>query len=310
MVAMGSRFPGDESESRLIDIENGRFDGARRIERVWAGDGSFELLDAEILQGRDFTSAERAAGAAVALVDEPFVQTQLGGGNAVGRRVRAAATGPDEPPGPWLEIVGVVPDLGLAVGDPARGGTLYSPLGPTLILWLAVRGDGEPNRWTPALIEIARAIDADMRVSGAQTLEDMMRLPVSLYRTLGIGFLALGAIALLLSAASLHAVTASAVTRRTREMGIRRALGAPSGTLVVATTRRAALQLVVGATLGSIVGLGLLRLSSIFPWRLGAGNPVILGIVPGILAVAVLLALAGPLTRALSIRPADALRHE
>jgi putative ABC transport system permease protein len=149
-----------------------------------------------------------------------------------------------------------------------------------------------------------------VRVNGAETLERLMMLPVLLYRAFGFGFLALGGIALLLSAASLHAVTACAVTSRTREIGIRRALGAPSGGLVMMAVRRASLQLAAGTALGALLGIALLRLAAIFPWRLGTGSPLMLAAVPVVLGAAVLFALAGPLTRALSIRPADALRYD
>jgi hypothetical protein len=74
--------------------------------------------------------------------------------------------------------------------------------------------------------------------------------------------------------------------------------------------RLSRVRIPLGSLLGVLIGFGLLRLATIFPWRLGAGNPLILAIVPAVLGFAVLLALAGPLTRALSIRPADALRHE
>lgn len=311
-AAVGSRFPGDESETAFIEVENGGRGSPRRAELAAVGEGYFELLGAAPLQGRDFSAAERTGEIRVALVDQPFIDAHLGGGNAIGRRIRLAsdANSGDASAQPWLEIVGVMPDLGLAVGDPARGGTVYTPIAPTNILWLGIRGDGSPWRWTPGLIEAAREVDPAIRVQGTQTLEDMMMVPVTLYRALGIGFLVLGGIALLLSAASLHAVTASAVTRRTREMGIRRALGAPSGTLVVSTVRRAAIQLGAGILLGAGIAFGLLQLAAIFPWRLGPGNPAVLAAVPLVLGLALLLALAGPLARALSIRPADALRYE
>jgi hypothetical protein len=315
MAAMASRFPGDESEAGTFEVEGGGTGVPRTAELMTVGEGFFELLGVRVDHGRDFTASERAAGIPVGLVDEPFVDTQLGGGNPIGRRIRmVAAPGqtvrPDAEPGPWFEIVGVVPDLGFSVGDPSRGGTVYRPMVSTSVLWMGIRGEGDPLRWAPGLLEAVREIDPEVRVNGAETLERLMMLPILLYRALGFGFLALGGIALLLSAASLHAVTACAVTSRTREIGIRRALGAPSGGLVLMSVRRASLQLAAGTALGSLLGIGLLRLATLFPWRLGAGNPLLLAAVPAILGAAVLLALAGPLTRAISIRPADALRYD
>jgi len=316
-TTVASRFPGDESETTRVEVEGGRPNAPTTAELAAIGRGYFDLLGVGVIQGRGFTAAERGEGAAVAVVDEPFVQAHLGGGIAVGRQLRFLSQNPGAPegegqlvPGPWLEIVGVVPDLGLAVGDPAKGGAVYRPLEPTNIAWVALRGEADPARWTPQLMEVVREIDPGVRIQGAQTLERLMMLPVTLYRALGFGFLLLGGMALLLSAASLHAVTACAVTRRTREFGIRRALGAGTGGLVGDLGRRAAVHLAVGTLVGAAMAIALLRVASILPWRLGPDNPLVLVIVPGLLFLAVLTALVGPLTRALSIRPAEALRHE
>lgn len=311
MAAAASRFPGDESERMRVDVDGGGPRAAGTAEVVGAGSGWFELLDARPLRGRVFTAAERAGDADVAVVDEPFVRAHLGGGPGVGRRFRLVPEDGKLPrPGPWLEVVGVVPDLGFAVADPGQSGTVYRPLDPTTFVWVGLRGDGDPAGWAPRFTELVRTITPDAQVQGTQTLAALVSLPRTVYRSLGVGFLALGGIALLLSAASLHALTACAVTRRTRELGIRRALGARTTGLIASMARRTAAQLVVGAVLGAGLSTALLRLAAIFPWRLGSGNPAVLGAVPLVLGAAVLAALVGPLRRALTIRPAEALRHE
>jgi ABC-type antimicrobial peptide transport system permease subunit len=80
--------------------------------------------------------------------------------------------------------------------------------------------------------------------------------------------------------------------------------------MVSATVRRAAVQMGAGLLLGSGIGFGLLSLASILPWRLGAGHSLFIALVPAVLALSILFALWRPLSRALAIRPADALRYE
>jgi hypothetical protein len=306
-VTIASRFPGDESVRSRVEIEHATSSDPVMAEIAHVGEGYFDLLGVGITRGRDFLATERE-GSFVAMVDEPFVQKHLHGASALGRRFRLVRD--EGEPGAWLEIVGVIPDIGLAVGDPSRSGSVYRPIEATNIFWLAMRGDGEPERWIPALTEMVREVDETVRVQGPQSLERLMMLPVLLYRGIGFGFLILGGVALLLSAVSLHAITACSVARRTRELGIRRALGAGTANMVSATVRRAAVQMGAGLLLGSGIGFGLLSLASILPWRLGAGHSLFIALVPAVLALSILVALWRPLSRALAIRPADALRYE
>ncbi len=311
LAVAGSRFPGDESETTRVLVEGMADASPRRTELAEIGAGYFEVLDARVLAGRDFTRAEYTAESNVVIVNEPFVARHLGGRNPLGRRIKLVPADADAlDTTPWLEIVGVVPGLGLSPGDPARADGVYRPLGDTNILRVAIRGAGAPVDWVPSLIEIVRKVDPDIEVQWTTPLDEHMRRPVSLFRALGAGLLALGGIALLLSGASLHALTACAVSRRTREIGIRQALGASRTRVVRSVLRETTLQLAAGAALGGVLGLLLLRLSDIVPWQIERSGTASLGLVIALLGSAVLLALAGPLHRALSIRPADALRHD
>jgi ABC-type antimicrobial peptide transport system permease subunit len=187
---------------------------------------------------------------------------------------------------------------------------IYRPLPATSMPRLAVRGDTEPAAITPRLLDIVREVDPSARVQWTQSLARQMNEPVSIFRTFGITFLVLGSLALLLSAASIHALTSCTVTRRTRELGIRQALGAGTGRIVGEVLRRSTAQLALGTVLGISVALGLLRLTRDFPWEIRQGNPVALALVVGVLAASGIIALAQPMARALSIRPADAMRAE
>lgn len=309
-VAFGSRFPGNESERAWVEVE-GSSTAIQLAEAADAGRGYFELVDADVLVGRAFGDDEFSSGSGVVMVNEPFVRDRLDGTNPLGRRLRITPEGsPGDAERPWVTIVGVVPDLGLNPGNPDNAAAVYQPLPDINIVRMAVRGEGDPGVWTPRIVEIARRIDADIRVQWTRTLADQMNQPVAIFRGLGVAFLVLGALALVLSAASIHALTGAAVTRRTRELGIRQALGAGTWPIVQSVLARAGAQLAAGALLGGVLTVVLLRLATVMPWEVRQSNPAALALVVGVLIVAGLAALAQPLGRALSIRPADAMRVE
>jgi putative ABC transport system permease protein len=307
-AAYGSRFPGNESERASLEVED-LDDPAMQVEIAEVGAGYFDLIGSVVVAGRDFTAEEHAGALPVVLVNEPFVRDLLGGANPLGRRVRVTPEDAAEPD-PWATVVGVVPDLGLNPGNPANAAAVYRPLPPLNVVRLAVRGDAPPGTWTARLVDITRDVDENIRVQWTTTLAAQMREPVAIFRTLGFGFLVMGALALLLSAASIHALTACTVTRRTREIGIRQALGAGASRIVGDVLRRSVTQLALGTILGTALGLGLLQLSRVFPWEVRQANPTALGIVVAGLTLSGVVALAQPLRRALSIRPADAMRAE
>ncbi len=134
-------------------------------------DGYFEFVGASAVGGRDFDAREYADGLDVVIVNEPFVRDRLHGVNAVGRRIRVVPENArNRDAYPWATVVGVVPDLGLSPGNPARAAAGYRPLMDINIMRLAIRGISEPGAWTPPLIEIATQVDPGIRVQWFRTL--------------------------------------------------------------------------------------------------------------------------------------------
>lgn len=308
-AAYGDRFPGNESIRGMVEVEESA-QPVSQTELARVGPGYFSLLGSGVVAGRDLTPAEYADAAPVALVNEPFVRERLGGANPLGRRVRVVGPEASEEGPGWVTVVGVVPDLGLNPGNPAGAAAVYLPLPRSSFVRLALRGGPNPSAWTAAVAQLAREVDPSLQIQGSRTLESLLREPVTIFRTLGTAFLVLGFLALVLSAASLHAITATNVTGRTRELGIRQALGAGRGAIVGEVVRRSARQVVLGGALGAGLAFVLLRIGSFFPWEVRQANPLAALLVVGLLVLATGSALAEPLRRALSIRPADAMRSE
>ncbi|MGE0041075.1 MAG: ABC transporter permease [Vicinamibacterales bacterium] len=310
-------LPRHSPPARLVEVETAAGEAphapmAAPAAAVTAG--YFAALDTAPLGGRLFDDADYAEGAAaVAVVNAPFVRRFLAGGSPIGRRFR---TVDGAAPGPWLSIVGVVPDLGLSVGDPALAAGYYTPLdlagdGEGRFVYLAVRTDGDP---LPLAMPLGRALnerDPALVLNRPERLEDVGSEDRTFFVWFSTALVGLGLATLVLALAGVYAMMALIVARRTREIGIRVALGAPGSRIVATIVGRAAAQVALGGGVGamlavaSLAGRGQLVMS-----RLGDGGRWTLPLVLGLLVAAGLAATWVPLRRALGVQPAEALRAE
>jgi putative ABC transport system permease protein len=285
----------------------------------------FQVLERPVLGGRAFQPADVASQARVAIVDRSFVEQVLLGRNAVGRRVRfAAGPKPDGSPGepePWMEIVGVVEELGM--GYPThhhRAVGLYvpTPLATGAPLHMMVHAQGDPMALAPRMRELATAVDPTLRIAELQRVDEVSNPLLWLLRLwLRVTVGATG-IALLLSLAGIYAVLSFTVARRTREIGVRVALGASRARVVAAIFRRPVTQVGAGIVAGAVlIVLGALALSRPSDcWNCPPEFGFSLRQIALLVAYAAvmfgvcLLACVVPTRRALRIEPTEALRAE
>jgi hypothetical protein len=272
------------------------------------GNGFLEAIGARTLSGRLFTRSDFIPGAApVAVINEPFVRKFFGGRNAIGRRIRIDRPREDGNQEPWFEIVGVVPDMGLSVGDPAMTAGFYIPVRDEFLYHLAVRTTTDPLKLTPLLRGAVAGIDPDLQLEEIRTLEQAGWEDRVFLSGAGLALTAMGGMALLLSIVGIYALLSFMVTRRTREIGIRVALGAQSWQVLRSITGGAAIYLTIGGVLGSVLGVLFVEMRSVLLISIPA---------PGVwmpLTIFLTLGIAGgvacwlPARRALGIRPAEAL---
>ena len=277
----------------------------------------FDVQETSILAGRAFDDADAGAvGKPSAIVNEAFVRTVLATPVAIGQRVRPAGVGNARSPAEALEIVGVVRDV-LTFEISQRGPgwvaqpTIYVPLTrttPTLRMVLRVRA--APEAFVPRLRNIAARVDPTLvvyRPMPLEPIEAIDRLFLQLYE-FGVGFLVFALV--LLSTAGVYSMMSFLVAQRTREVGIRIALGAKPARIVRDVFARALRQVTAGTALG--FGVGVVFANGPFALSEGVfehGPGLMMGIAGLIVATGV-IACGIPLKRALRIQPTEALKAE
>jgi predicted permease len=260
-------------------------------------------------QGRFFDARDRADSEPVAVVDRKFAERFANGGDIVGRRFRID---PRDPSGPTVTVIGVVAPLTLDVPGYDKSPALLRPLSqdPFYIATIAVRTRGDALAFAPRLGAIMRELDPDAPLYWVRDYAEVIRDVTAPERTITKTFAAFGLVALALAATGLYGVMAFAVTRRTREIGVRRALGAPAPKVLANVFGRSAVELGAGLAIGVVAGIALSQLlTRALPNIAGVGFAAILAAI-GVLGAAVALAVGVPVRRALGVDPVVALRHE
>jgi putative ABC transport system permease protein len=274
----------------------------------------FDELEQPLVAGRGFDSRDLEEDAGTIIVNTTFAQRAFGSTNPIGRRVRQA-TSDRAPAGPWLEIVGVVGHMGVHPLTPSEDDGVYLPLaeGDVNPVRLAIWVRGDPAVLAPRVHELARAADPNAVIAMAIPLDEMFEGDWYLLRAFVLGAILLVAVLLSLAASALYAILSLVVSQRTREIGIRVALGANRWGIARDVATRAVVQIGAGVLLG-LPFAGALCYE--FLELTGAG-----GSVPGAVAMASVLgvsvmllvsltACTVPTLRALRIAPMHALRKE
>jgi predicted permease len=286
----------------------------------------FDTIGTPVLRGRAFDERDRHDAALVAVVSEGFARTFFGDADPIGRRIGftdSRGTGSRE-----FEIVGVVGDARYQDGWRPPRPTFFLPFLQQTAAGRAARAGGgplDPSHYPQAIViqttgavpglerEVRRAlaeVDRRLIVRSFVTLDEQIARTFNLERLIARLSAAFGGIALLLACLGLYGVTSYSVARRTREIGIRMAVGAPPRAVLATVLRSALGQLAIGVALGlpAAVAAGRLLQSRLFGVTPGDPATVIGGI--GVLTAAAAVAALIPARRAASLDPVRALRIE
>jgi predicted permease len=314
-VTLSDGLPGAGNGSIPVQIEGKSY--AQDSEYPLAREGIvtpgyFETFQTKVLSGREFKPGDTATGQPVAIVNESFARTHFPGIDPVGHQMKRIRPGGKEP---WLTIVGVVPDLlmqGIGNNNASPVG-YYIPIAQSDVangVRIAIRTRGDAASVTPLVRSAVTGLDPNLAIYEVSPLRRVIERQTWFYTTFGTFFMAFGICALLLASAGLYGVMSFAVTQRTREMGVRSALGAQGLQLISLVMRRSVVQLAIGVVLGLVLAL----------FASGALQPVLYHVDPrdvsvfaGVVAMLVIVSLIAsllPARRVAKIDPVKALATE
>ncbi len=268
----------------------------------------FDTFSIEILQGRDFTGTDVAGGLTVAIVNQSFVAKWSPGESPIGKRARGATDGPDDP---WYTIIGVVGDEWTDTENEVPEVAyvcLYQA--DANFISLALKTGGDPISYTSAMREAVRSVDHDLPIYWVMPMSEVIFEVTWFYAVFGSMIMIAGFFALFLASVGLYGVMAFSVSRRTQELGIRRALGAQSGNLVRMILKQAAVQLGIGVILGIGLAFALAQGVRMLLFGVSPTDPVMFALIVVILVGTGTLASFVPARRATRIDPVSALRYE
>lgn len=269
-----------------------------------------DLLGIELVRGRWFDSRDRADSEPVAVIDQGFARDVFPDVDPIGQQIMIGA--PDDESARWRTIIGVSEELLLDQLDDPHHPATFVPLtqAPSGLLTVAVRTRGEPLAFTQALHEAVFETDRNIPVYAVRTLDNWIWAGSFTAQLVSVLFSTFAIIAVILAAAGVYGVLAYSVSQRTREIGVRRALGAVDGSILGMVLGQAGLQLGVGLGLGLLCAVGFARFLSSMLRGVSAFDPFTLAAVALTLFLVALVASLLPVLRALRVHPMEALRYE
>ena len=294
VLSMGVEVPGYTPKSPRDTIVDFNF----------VSPGYFKTVGEGIFRGRDFDARDRQNGPRVAIVNQKFVRHFFEGRDPVGRKLRQG--------GGDVEIVGVVADVrdGAVRQEPIETVFLPEKQGQTSGLTVLVRTASDPRPTIPRLVNVVRGVDAHLPIVSVQTLETQIQSGLINERILGYLSALFAALATLLAGIGLYGVMAYAVAQRTREIGVRFAVGAQRRDVTVLFARESLTVLAAGLVIGAPAALAAAQVFRALLFGVGPGDPLTLVLSAVALAATAVLATALPLRRAAGVDPAIALRYE
>jgi ABC-type antimicrobial peptide transport system permease subunit len=309
------------------------------FEAAWNSVGAdyFSTVGLSVIRGRAFTEAEATQpGPKVAIVDEVLAKRLWPDGDALGQRMqyaggnapsaqgggantgRSADVSEDEKQGETIEIVGIVPATRHALFEKEPAGGIYLPFARgfqnDISFFVRFRSHASGNEATTANLLRRTVLDVDPAIpilslrTFAQHLDS--NLDLWLVRAGATLFSIFGALALGLAVVGLYGVKAYSVARRTREIGIRMALGAQSGAVLRMIMRESSIMLFSGVTIGLLLAIATAKILSGLLYGVRTLDPIAFTVAPLVLTIAALIATWLPARRATRVDPVQALRAE
>jgi predicted permease len=314
-LSRGTVLPGEGGPPRKLQVrgqDRPTGENTPTVLVVDASPGYFDTLLIGLLRGRDFTPLDNTGGPRAAIVNERFAQVFFNGADAIGSQIAVSPANqplPDRPQ--WLTVVGLAPTIRQSTGV-AESPVVYLPIDPLppVTSSLMVRHRVDPESAAALVRSEAHAIDPNVPLYRMRTLEQAVRDAQWNRHTAAVLADTVTLLSVLLAIVGLYAVTAQRVTLRTREIGLRMALGARPAQVAGSVMRGLRWPLVLGLLLGTAGSMGWDGAYSSGAEGIYASAPPTLLKIAVCLTLFVMAACAAPIRRATRLDPIAALRDE
>jgi putative ABC transport system permease protein len=273
----------------------------------------FRTMQIPLLQGRDLSDRDTMTSSPVIVVDRAFAKKFFPGENVIGKKIRpGASNGPGDGPA-WREIVGVVGSVRLSATQREMRPEMYLPssqLSQWCCLHTVLRTSMDPRSLEPDARRLVASMDKEIPVTNVRTMQELMFLELAQPKFAMVLLGVFAALSITLTVVGLYGVMTYSIARRTREIGIRMALGAQRNHVLSKVLREAGAMLAVGIGIGVLASLFSTSLLTSMLYGTGARNPAVLILVSAVAGITGLIAAFIPARRAASVDPMQALRAD
>ncbi len=326
LVERFERVPGVTAvlASNLVPLSGGSGGGALRIDGltfepgrepnsafVGVTPGFLRALGVTLTHGEDFTDAQGWSRTPVALVNQTLVSRYFPNTSPLGRRVRVSGA---DPAVPWFTIIGIVPDIKHDDIDPEDRPfpAVYVPYAyqEAANTGFTIRVAGDPSAITPAVRAQIREADPNLPIFNIRTMDALRQLGFWQYAVFGWVFSVIGGIALLLASVGVFGVLSYSVSQRTREIGVRMALGASARSVQALVLRQGLILAGAGVVLGLAIAALLTQQATSLLYNVTPTDPLSYAVVSLFLLLVAAIASYVPARRAMGVDPMVALRGE
>jgi putative ABC transport system permease protein len=300
ILVEGRVDPGNQGQSEGGGFRAGADESLANV----IGPGFFDTLGVPMVRGRDFDGQDREGRPLVAIVNETMARTFFPNDDPIGKRFRTAVTGS------WIEIVGIVKDTKYTSLSEAPASMIYQPIAQQhetgVVLY--VRAAGSPAPLVAQVRREIQALEPNLPVPNIQAMTDTIGTSLYAPRMGAMLLTVFSGLALLLAALGVYGVLAFSISRRTREIGIRMALGADRRTVFGLVIREGMWLVGLGLAIGLLGGYYASESMKGFLFEVSARDLTTFVTVPWVLAAVALLACYLPARRAMRVDPMVALR--